>query len=172
MSGRHFDYQQFTISDIENQIQELIDNNNSTALDEWGAKIGRGYSPETIAKFEKAVACLQQAFVYVQRIDWLVSRDEGEDTFHERLADELQKLKEIEKKLEKLSKPTEKKENKASRVAIELVSGPIAGAFLGYIIDNILSELRSKIRNTTDFTNIKRTIKDLTFYGRILTSQS
>lgn len=92
MSGGHFDYKQYRISDIESQIQELIDNNNSPELDEWGAKIGSGYSPETIAEFEKAVALLQQAFVYVQRIDWLVSCDDGEGTFHERLADELKKI--------------------------------------------------------------------------------
>lgn len=31
----------------------------------------------------------------------------------------------------------------------------------GYMIDNILSELRKKIKDTTEFTNIKRIIRDL-----------
>ena len=44
---------------------------------------------------------------------------------------------------------------------IEIDCQAYPGGTHGYIIDNILSELRSKIRNTTDFTNIKRTIKDL-----------
>jgi uncharacterized protein (UPF0332 family) len=35
------------------------------------------------------------------------------------------------------------------------------GGTHGYIIDNILNELRNKIKNNTDFANIKRIIKDL-----------
>jgi hypothetical protein len=32
---------------------------------------------------------LNQALIYAQRIDWLVSGDDGEDTFHARLAEDL-----------------------------------------------------------------------------------
>jgi len=43
-------------------------------------------------EFDKAVELLKQAHVYVQRIDWLVSGDDGEDSFHSRLKSELAKL--------------------------------------------------------------------------------
>jgi hypothetical protein len=44
-------------------------------------------------EFNKAVSLLKQAYVYTQRIDWLVSGDDGEDDFHTRLANELAKVK-------------------------------------------------------------------------------
>jgi hypothetical protein len=44
-------------------------------------------------EFDKAVSLLKQAYVYTQRIDWLVSGDDGEDDFHHRLANELAKVK-------------------------------------------------------------------------------
>ena len=36
---------------------------------------------------------LNKAFVYVNRIDWLLSGDDGEETFHKRLKEDLEKLK-------------------------------------------------------------------------------
>ena len=47
------------------------------------------YSEETIAEFKKGLETLRQAFVYIQRIDWLVCGDDDEDTFHPRLKDDL-----------------------------------------------------------------------------------
>jgi len=38
------------------------------------------------------LAILRQAHVYAQRIDWLVSGDDGEDSFHRRLKHDLEKL--------------------------------------------------------------------------------
>ena len=49
-------------------------------------------SEETIAEFEKAVLYLNLAYIYAQRIDWLVSGDDGEETFHKRLTDDLKNL--------------------------------------------------------------------------------
>lgn len=39
---------------------------------------------------------MKQAEVYAQRIDWLLSGDDGEESFHERLKEDLDKLKTIE----------------------------------------------------------------------------
>ena len=36
---------------------------------------------------------LIQAYLYVQRIDWLVSGDDSEDGFHERLKEDLSEVK-------------------------------------------------------------------------------
>ena len=51
------------------------------------------YTEETLAEFRKAIEVLKQAEVYAQRIDWLLSGDDGEDNFHERLKEDLEKLK-------------------------------------------------------------------------------
>ena len=40
-----------------------------------------------------ALAILKKAYVYAQRIDWLLSDDDGEESFHKRLKEELDNLK-------------------------------------------------------------------------------
>lgn len=92
MSGGHFDYDQYKLGYIADSIQELIDSNTDESLNEWGDRVGRGYSADTIAEFEKAVKYLRLAFVYAHRVDWLVSCDDGEDSFHTRLKYELEKF--------------------------------------------------------------------------------
>jgi len=89
MSGGHFNYDQRRISDIAEDIRTLIENNDDDSLDEWGDHRGRGYSPETIARFKEALPVLERAYIYAQRIDWLVSGDDGEESFHKRLMEEL-----------------------------------------------------------------------------------
>lgn len=107
MSGGHFDYMQYRIGDIADKIQDEI-NDNSVKPDwvddeEWDGQI---YSDETIAKFKEAVKVLRIAEVYAQRVDWLLSGDDGEENFHERLKEDLAKLammdkamKEVEEKI-------------------------------------------------------------------------
>lgn len=92
MRGGHFDYIQCRILDVAEEVRDLIDTNDSERKDEWGQFEGRGYSPETIAKFREAEATLRRAYAMVQRIDWLVSCDDGEDSFHRRWADDLAAL--------------------------------------------------------------------------------
>jgi hypothetical protein len=50
----------------------------------------------TMEQFKKALKTLRQAYVYAQRIDWLLSCDDGEDCFHRRLKIELEKLEKQE----------------------------------------------------------------------------
>lgn len=52
-----------------------------------------GYSKETIKEFKKGIKILKMAEIYAQRIDWLLSGDDGEENFHERLKEELEQLK-------------------------------------------------------------------------------
>ena len=51
------------------------------------------YSKETIKEFKKGLAILRKAYIYAQRIDWLLSGDDGEESFHKRLKEELDNLK-------------------------------------------------------------------------------
>ena len=50
------------------------------------------YSEETLKEFRRGIDILKRASIYAQRIDWLLSGDDGEDTFHKRLKEELDKL--------------------------------------------------------------------------------
>ena len=93
MSGGHFSYKQHVMLDMADDIGSEILNNDSTEKNEWGNNIGSHYSPETIAEFEVAVKVLKLAYVYAQRIDWLLSGDDGEDSFHKRLQAQLGELK-------------------------------------------------------------------------------
>jgi len=85
MSGGYFDYEQYKIDRIADQVEHLIETNDDKTLDEWGETKGRGYPPEVIAEFRKGLHYLRVAAVYAQRIDWLVSGDDGEDGFLDRL---------------------------------------------------------------------------------------
>jgi nicotinic acid mononucleotide adenylyltransferase len=93
MSGGHFEYQQYRIEDIAKSIEELIKSNDDESLDEWGYRRGHVYSIETIEKFKTAVDTLRKAAIMAQRVDWLVSGDDGEDSFHRRWDEELKEIK-------------------------------------------------------------------------------
>lgn len=50
------------------------------------------YTEETIDEFRKGVEILKKARIYAQRIDWFLSGDDGEESFHRRLKEELKQL--------------------------------------------------------------------------------
>lgn len=84
MSGGHFDYRQYQIEIIAEEIEDLVKNNDDKTLDAWGICKGYGFSKETIEKFKEAAHTLRQAAEMAQRVYWLVSADDSEDTFMER----------------------------------------------------------------------------------------
>jgi hypothetical protein len=90
MSGGYFNYDQYKIGYIVHSIEQLVINNDSKELNEWGDAKGRGYSKDTIEAFEEAIFFLRTAQIYAHRIDWLVSGDDGEERFHIRLNKELE----------------------------------------------------------------------------------
>mgnify|MGYP006304908267 CR=1 FL=1 len=92
MSGGHFNYNQYNIEQIADEVEQLILSNDSTEKDEWGYDKGRHYNRETIEEFKIGLEYLRKAAIYAQRIDWLVSGDDGEDTFHDRLQKDLKKV--------------------------------------------------------------------------------
>ena len=79
MSGGYFDYNQHQIRQTADEVESLIHENE--------------YPPEIMAKFKKGLKLLLKAEIYVQRIDWLVSGDDGEENFLIRLKDDLKQLK-------------------------------------------------------------------------------
>jgi len=93
MSGGFFDHSQYTLNQIVTDIEDEIYYNDSEEVNEYNEKRGNGFSEDTMQEFKLAVWYLKQALVYTQRIDWLLSGDDGEETFHERLKKDLEKLK-------------------------------------------------------------------------------
>jgi hypothetical protein len=95
MSGGRFDYAQYHIGQIAEQIQDTIEKNGKPRKKEYEWEDDKYYEfPEDIiAEFKKAVAVLKIAEVYANRIDWLLSGDDGEDSFRARLKRELTGLK-------------------------------------------------------------------------------
>ena len=94
MSGGHFDYDQHKIGYIADSIERLIEGNKKEVADEdrwhevWDDRIYYYDHPdEVIEKFKEGVELLRKAQIY--RIDWLVSGDDGEQTFLERLKEDL-----------------------------------------------------------------------------------
>lgn len=92
MSGGFFSYYQYHIDHVANDIEQLIVDNYSTELNEWGDRKGRNYSEETMDQFRVALMLLRTAYIYAHRIDWLVSGDDSEQSFHSRLEADLAKL--------------------------------------------------------------------------------
>ena len=92
MSGGHFYYRDDEIGEIADKIDQLIKSNDSTESNEYGERVGHGYSAQTIAEFKRAVDLLRLAQIYAHRVDWLVSGDDSEESFHERLIEDLDKL--------------------------------------------------------------------------------
>jgi acid stress-induced BolA-like protein IbaG/YrbA len=92
MSGGHFNYKQYDIGHIADEVEQIIIDNNSTEEDEYGDIEGYHFTPEIIDEFKQGLKILRQAQVYAQRIDWLVSGDDGPESFLKRLQHDLKQL--------------------------------------------------------------------------------
>ena len=107
MSGGSFDYSQRTIEliadDIEQTILEAGRKIPSEILKEQQSRYSRvipieeqyyrSYNRKTMEIMKRAVYNLRMAYIYAQRIDWMLSDDDGEDDLVIRLEKELQELK-------------------------------------------------------------------------------
>lgn len=104
MSGGHFDYIQSRLEwEVIEEIEKIVKRNGKEIpikdRPSWNdseyyekypeEKLYSNYSEETIEEFKKGIDIIKQAYVYIQRVDWLLSGDDGEDTFHERLKEDL-----------------------------------------------------------------------------------
>lgn len=77
MSGGRFNYSQYQIKTMSEDIESYLETNEQEL------------SEETLREFHTALALLNKAFVYAQRIDWLLSGDDSEESFHRRLKKDL-----------------------------------------------------------------------------------
>ena len=108
MSGGSFQYDQYKIGYIADQIEEVIIKNGVKKTpeeikdegwrdDSWYEKYPEDkfhyqYPDEVIEKMKEAVKSLKIAQEYAQRVDWLLSGDDGEESFLSRLDENLKKI--------------------------------------------------------------------------------
>ena len=111
MSGGTFDYNQYRIRYIADYIEqeiaksgkpktprELKEEDGWRNNKEWYEKYPEDlnhykYPDEVIEEFKNAYKALRIAEIYAQRVDWLMAGDDGEESFIERLKEELDALK-------------------------------------------------------------------------------
>lgn len=91
MSGGHFEYKQWQIHQAAEDIEREIARNDSEERDEWGGIQGYHYPPEIIERFKEAAHTLHQAAEMMQRVDWLLSGDDGQESFLKRWNEEVRK---------------------------------------------------------------------------------
>jgi hypothetical protein len=83
MSGGHWNYEQHTIMRLADTIDCELDEGEMSE-----------YSEQTQARITECVRALRIAGTMLTRVDYLVSGDDSEETFHARLQVELDKLEE------------------------------------------------------------------------------
>ena len=89
MSGGFYEYKQYVLDEIADSIQLEIEQNGSTEDDGFGHDRGRHYAPLVIDRMSEAVMALRIASTYAQRVDWLLSGDDSEDSFLRHLDEDL-----------------------------------------------------------------------------------
>lgn len=92
MSGGHFDYTQYRMGDVAENIWDLITHNDIPFADDFGDKYGYQFDKEIIDQLLLGYFFTKMAQIYVQRIDWLVSGDDGQEEFLERLQEDIQEF--------------------------------------------------------------------------------
>ena len=80
MSGGVFNYIQnrYEIAEAIERIEEEMQS--------------EGWQPQTIEQFKNGVMAIKKMKIYMQRIDYLLACDDGEDSFHRRLSEDLSEL--------------------------------------------------------------------------------
>jgi hypothetical protein len=109
MSGGTWEYLQYRYTDVVEDIEKLIrENGKLKTTEELKEESWRGfdwyekypedkyhhkYPDKVIEKFKEGLEVIKRAQVYIQRLDYLIAGDDGEESFLERLEEELTKLK-------------------------------------------------------------------------------
>jgi len=100
MSGGYFDYKQWHIDQIAEDVESYIRKCERKEEKPWGYEDENGkYIPyvyeeteEVLNEFRKGLEILRQAYVYAKRIDWLLSCDDDGESFLKSLKKDLEDL--------------------------------------------------------------------------------
>lgn len=107
MSGGRWEYNQYRLTDVIDDLKSLIEKNGKPKTKEemengwrdhdWYERYPKDkfhyeYPENVIEEFKNAIDIISKAQVYMHRVDWLLSGDDGEESFIKRLKQELKKL--------------------------------------------------------------------------------
>lgn len=92
MSGGTFNYKQYVIDEIADEIDVLIRFQGKTESGSYGIYTFEEFEPRVEEKLKEAVGILRKAAIYAQRVDWYLSGDDGDESFLRRLEEDLTKL--------------------------------------------------------------------------------
>ena len=102
MSGGAFEYNQYRIRLIWEEIQEELDKQGQDKQVQFfekeyyekypEARFEEVYREDVQQIFKDGIEALKKAEIYAQRIDWFLSGDDGEDSLVSRLKSDLDKL--------------------------------------------------------------------------------
>jgi len=108
MSGGHWNYLQYRLTDVAEDIDKLIEQNGKPKTEEelkeetwrdedWYNKYPEDryyyeYDEDVIEQFKKAAHAIRIAQIYMQRMDWLLSGDDGDESFLRRIDEDLKEL--------------------------------------------------------------------------------
>ena len=87
MSGGHFDYNQYRIDSISEELKVIV-NNPETSLEYFSNEDKEAI----LIVIQQAIKVLDVAFIYSNRLDWLLSGDDGVESFKRRLLEDLKAL--------------------------------------------------------------------------------
>lgn len=88
MSGGHFNYDCFRISQFADNLKHEIDINDNKTENTFGDPRGYGFRADTLRRLTAAHFVIEKAGKIAREIEWLYSGDHGEDSFND-LADEI-----------------------------------------------------------------------------------
>lgn len=81
MSGGHFDYGCFRISQFADELQHEISVNNDETKNEYGEYRGYHLSEDTMVRVRTAQRIIETAGKLAREIEWLYSGDHSEQSF-------------------------------------------------------------------------------------------
>ena len=91
MSAGFFDYKQFHIGDIIDEMEDILKNYDKK--DDFGESLSNYVKNEEKFKntINEAINYLKLAKIYTNRIDYFLSGDDSEKSFYKRLNEDLKK---------------------------------------------------------------------------------
>ena len=93
MSGGTFEYKQYTLKYLIEEMEDLLERLNKEPLeDNWESDSLKNYvKNKQVFKdiVNKNIKLLKESYIYTQRLDWFIAGDDGEESFHKNLEQEL-----------------------------------------------------------------------------------
>jgi len=92
MSGGHFDYIQHRVGDAYEEVKQIVKDKGIRGEEYQGDGVYKDtftpLSAQTVQRMSRAKYILFAASKMLQRIDWFLSDDDGEDCFNRRWEEE------------------------------------------------------------------------------------